>query len=410
MPPIFTGEVELGPRVDLASTSPVIQVANPQADMMANVMQMENVLVGSRGTGNRVRTEENRVVTAPRSGKSCSYKSFLGCRPPEFSGSEDPVAFVKWIRAVEQAFGSSECGDGQRGKVRNATAQGYDADVEYCNERAMDRIEAEFQALEKGNLTVREYTRQFMEKLGLVGHVASTEKEKIKAYLKGLLSDMMTMVRNSKASNLRETIEEAQFMEEVYARGKPEKAVAVVEKRKWENSSVPHKRTRPFVGNRRFNSYQEARWCQNCRTKHHGNCSTTPQPCNKCGKSDHNTRDCPIKGLVCFECKAPGHMRKYCPKLMSGSAPVKKENPSRVPGRAFQMTADEAKASADVVSGTFLINSVPARVLFDTGVSFSFISELFRPNIFMPTTSLEDALVVKIANGSQVLIRDVLKK
>ncbi|KAI3747599.1 hypothetical protein L6452_10110 [Arctium lappa] len=72
-------------------------------------------------------------------------------------------------------------------------------------------------------------------KAGLVGHVASTEKEKIKAYLKGLPSDMMTMVQNSNASNLRETIEDAQFMEEVYARGKPEKAVAVVEKRKWES-------------------------------------------------------------------------------------------------------------------------------------------------------------------------------
>ncbi|KAI3678173.1 hypothetical protein L6452_37457 [Arctium lappa] len=71
----------------------------------------DNVLVGSGGTGNRIRTEEYRVVGAPRCGKSCSYKSFLGCGPPEFSGSEDPVACVKWIQAVEQAFGSSECGD-----------------------------------------------------------------------------------------------------------------------------------------------------------------------------------------------------------------------------------------------------------------------------------------------------------
>ncbi|KAI3701767.1 hypothetical protein L6452_27096 [Arctium lappa] len=275
-------------------------LASPQADMMANVMQMvtsamkkhqevfqkiledrdaslrrhgaveENVLTGSKGSGSRVRTEEHRVVGAPRGGMSCSHKSFLGCGPPEFSGSEDLVACVEWIRAVEQAFGSSECGDDQR--VRFGTQQLRDTALmwwnviqstlsptvlaqltwgefkvklleEYCNERAMDRMETEFQALEKGNLTVREYTRQFMEKLGLVGHVASTEKEKIKAYLKGLPSDMMTMVRNSKASNLRETIEETQFMEEVYARGKPEKAMAVVEKRKWESSSVPPKRT-----------------------------------------------------------------------------------------------------------------------------------------------------------------------
>ncbi|KAI3685843.1 hypothetical protein L6452_35104 [Arctium lappa] len=54
-----------------------------------------------------------------------------------------------------------------------------------------------------------------------------------------------------------------------------EKAVVVVEKRKWESSSVPPKRTRPFVGNRSFNSYQEARWCRSCRTKHHESLSAS---------------------------------------------------------------------------------------------------------------------------------------
>ncbi|KAI3681175.1 hypothetical protein L6452_35960 [Arctium lappa] len=381
MPPIFTGVVDQVPRVDLASTNPVIQEANPQADMMTSVMQMvtsamekqqeaflkmledrdatlrrheaveENMLVGSGGIGNRVRTEEHRVVGAPRSGKSCSYKSFLGCRPPEFSGSDDPVACVKWIQEAEQAFGSSECGDDQKFKKKLLE--------EYCSERAMDQIEAEFRSLEKGNLTVREYTRQFMEKLGLVRHVAPTEKEKIKAYLKGLPADMMSMVRNSKAFNLQETIEEASS---------------------WN----------------RFTR-------RKCRSKHRGNCNATPQPCSKCDKFGHATKDC-------FECKAPGHMKRDCPKLKSGSTPEKKENSSRVPDRAFQMTADEAKASADVVSGTFTLNSVPAHVLFDLGANFSFISESFRQKFAMPTTSLENALVVEIADGSQVLIRDVLKK
>ncbi|KAI3746350.1 hypothetical protein L6452_08780 [Arctium lappa] len=114
--------------------------------------------------------------------------------------------------------------------------------------------------------------------------------------------------------------------------------------------------------------------------------------------------------MVCFECKAPGHVKRDCPKLKSGSAAARKENPPKVQGRAFQMTAEEDRASADVVSGTFLINYVPARILFDTGASFSFVSELFRQKISMPTTSLEDALVVEIADGSQVLIHEVLKQ
>ncbi|KAI3771935.1 hypothetical protein L6452_03107 [Arctium lappa] len=199
-------------------------------------------------------------------------------------------------------------------------------------------------------------------------------------------------------------------MEEMFAKGKTEKAVVVPEKRKWENSSVPPKRTRPFVGNRNFSSYQEAKWCPRCRTKHHGKCYNNSQVCYKCGKPGHTVRDCPVSGIVCYECKAPGHVKKDCPKLVSGSVPARKENPPKVQSRAFQMTAEEARASADVVSGTFLINSVPARILFDTGASFSFVSILFHQKIAMPTTSLEDALVVEIADGSQVLIHEVLRQ
>ncbi|KAI3701800.1 hypothetical protein L6452_27151 [Arctium lappa] len=338
--PDLGGGPEVIPQVDMASSHPVIRDANSQSKLMANMMLVmnevmakqqefllkviedrdvsnqrnetiaENIeVIGSGGTGHVIRTEEPITTEA---------------RPPEFSGSEDPVACIKWIQGIEQAFGLSECGDDQKlssAKFKKKVME------EYCSERALDRIEAEFRALEKGNLMVRKYTRQFMEKLGLVGQVAPTEKKKIKAYLKGLSVDMMSMVRNSKASNLRETIEDAQFMEEVYARGKPEKAVVVGDKRKWESKSIPPRRTRTFVENRSFNSNQEARWCRRCHNKHHGNCNPTPQPCNKCGKSDHATKDCPIRGLICFECKALEHMKRDCPKLKSGSATEKRENP-----------------------------------------------------------------------------------
>ncbi|KAI3728937.1 hypothetical protein L6452_17582 [Arctium lappa] len=73
------------------------------------------------------------------------------------------------------------------------------------------------------------------------------------------------------------------------------------------------------------------------------------------------------------------------------------------------MTTNEGKASTDVVSGTFLLNSVPAHVLFDLGANFSFVYDVFYHKLDMPTSSLEEALVVEIANGSQVVICDVLK-
>ncbi|KAI3746349.1 hypothetical protein L6452_08779 [Arctium lappa] len=287
IPQILGGGPEVIPRVDLASSHPVIRDASSPSELMASMMLamreemakqqefllkviedrdvnnrrsetvVENIVAVSGGTGTGVRVEERRIGNAPGSGKSCSYKSFLGCGPPEFSGSDDPVMCVKWIRAVEQAFGSSECGDEQRVQfgtqllrdtaliwwnvIQSTLSPAVLAQLswaefkkklleKFCNERTMDQIEKEFRSLVKGSLTVRHAAPT--EKLDLVGHAAPTEKERMKAYLNGLPADMQSMVHNSKASNLREMIEEAQYMEEMFAKSKSEKAVVVSDKRK----------------------------------------------------------------------------------------------------------------------------------------------------------------------------------
>ncbi|KAI3715025.1 hypothetical protein L6452_21990 [Arctium lappa] len=256
-------------------------------------------------------------------------------KPTEFSRSTNPVAYMNWIREIEQVFDACECEEGQKKKIME----------EYCNERAMDSIEEKFRALKKGSLS---------------------------------------------------------------ARGKEERAV-VGEKRRWESNPGPLKRPRSFNDGRSFDNRREARWFPRCRSKHYDNCNSNPTSCAKCGKNDHTTRDFLVKGLIYFECKMSGDFQKDYPKWKTGSTQEKKENPPRVPGRAFQMTAEETKASADVVSGMFLLNSVPARVLFDSGTSFSFVSNAFCHKLLMPTSNIEDALVVEITNNGQVVICDVLK-
>lgn len=46
-------------------------------------------------------------------------------------------------------------------------------------------------------------------------------------------------------------------------------------------------------------------------------------------------------------------------------------------GRVNHVTAEEAQTAPDVVLGTFLVNSVPASVLFDSGASYYFVSNKF---------------------------------
>ena len=127
-------------------------------------------------------------------------------------------------------------------------------------------------------------------------------------------------------------------------------------------------------------------------------------------------RDCPKGFRVCFSCNQMGHMNVDCPQLASRAvqnlAPTTvritnghqaKVEASRSRGRAFQLTVEEAHTDLDVVAGmcslffyfhyvayiidyvgTFLVNYMPALMLFDSGVSPSFLSSSFCCGFSIP--------------------------
>ena len=105
----------------------------------------------------------------------------------------------------------------------------------------------------------------------------NTEKEKIKAYIKGPPSDMMTIVRVSKASTLLGTIEEAQLFEDATCAEKEEKPKQE-NKRKWEGNNLSFKKPRYDSKGKGTESRNEAKWCHRCQTKHYGPCRHEPQP------------------------------------------------------------------------------------------------------------------------------------
>ncbi|KAI3758298.1 hypothetical protein L6452_05857 [Arctium lappa] len=85
--------------------------------------------------------------------RACSYKSFLCIKPPEFSGSDNPIACMNWTQEIEQVFDACECEEGQKLSWTEFKKKVME---EYCNEKAIDRIEEEFRSLKKGNLSTSE--------------------------------------------------------------------------------------------------------------------------------------------------------------------------------------------------------------------------------------------------------------
>ncbi|KAI3699677.1 hypothetical protein L2E82_44107 [Cichorium intybus] len=68
------------------------------------------------------------------------------------------------------------------------------------------------------------------------------------------------------------------------------------------------------------------------------------------------------------------------------------------------MTVEEARERPDVITGIFSLNSLRARMVFDSGASISFISVPFASRINVPVSKMSESLIVDIADGRDVVV------
>ena len=126
-----------------------------------------------------------------------------------------------------------------------------------------------------------------------------------------------------------------------------------------------------------------------------------PTYCNFCKAPGHKEETCrrkPTNGM-CFNCGEKGHIKPNCLKLAPAA---NNKNPKNA--GAFVLTADEAKMIPDVIAGTFLVNDIFAKVLFDFGANQSFINTSFCKLLNQSLTKLPQECLVETANGETVRI------
>ncbi|KAD1683709.1 hypothetical protein E3N88_42464 [Mikania micrantha] len=119
--------------------------------------------------------------------------------------------------------------------------------------------------------------------------------------------------------------------------------------------------------------------------------------------------------VTCFNCNEQGHYPDECPKLnkasgtsgIGGSGEKANQNVKKTT-RAFVVNAKEAAYMPDVIIGTFRINDVYAKVLFDSGANRSVIDYEFYKLIKEPLVKLDKPYLVETANGDLVKINEVI--
>ena len=185
------------------------------------------------------------------------------------------------------------------------------------------------------------------------------------------------------------------------------------DKRRWEESRIPYdnKRYRPTQnrppyggGQTSFNPRSDPRarppQCSVCAKYHFGQCrGPNSNRCFNCGGNGHFSRECPSRNVGTGPRQ---NQQGFCqqpraPPTGSGAnqnQPLRLQQPVRprlpAPVRAYtisqkQPAIEQGKPESGNLAGIGEILDTPIVVLFDTGASHSFISELCVHTLSLPT-------------------------
>ncbi|XP_021986385.1 uncharacterized protein LOC110882749 [Helianthus annuus] len=209
------------------------------------------------------------------------------------------------------------------------------------------------------------------------------------------------MVKSSKPATFRSAVDLALSLTEDEKRVRTAKTEG---DHKWKHDATP---TRYSKKGKTDSSYYQSKPTEakpeykTCEKRHFGKCQhNQPKGCGICKQMDHKSHECKdLRNATYYGCGEKGHIKTHCPKWVT-DAKNKATEAKKGNARAFQLTTKEAVNDANVITGTFLVNDIFARVLFDSRADKSFVDHKFSKLLNLPIRTLNVTYEVEMADGS----------
>ncbi|GKA87781.1 putative reverse transcriptase domain-containing protein [Tanacetum coccineum] len=104
-----------------------------------------------------------------------------------------------------------------------------------------------------------------------------------------------------------------------------------------------------------------------------------------------------------------GHFKRECPKLNNNNNRGNQVGGGNALAKVYAVGHVGTNLDSNVVTGTFLLNSGYASILFDTGADRSFVSTAFSSQIDITPTALDHYYDVELADGRIIGLNTILR-
>jgi hypothetical protein len=129
-----------------------------------------------------------------------------------------------------------------------------------------------------------------------------------------------------------------------------------------------------------------------------------PNGCFKCGQLRHYANNCPKRAVQTPQRDNSHRSGQSSSQPHTPQSLCKRGQQNYVRGRVNHVSVEQAQNDSGVVLGTFLVNSIPATVLFDSGASHSFITDQFVTKHNLSMSSMKNLLIVSSLGGEMKLV------
>ncbi|XP_073129714.1 uncharacterized protein [Henckelia pumila] len=269
---------------------------------------------------------EQHVEAAHRSRPRNTFEQFRKLDMKDFAGTTDPLVAEGWIQSLEAIFYRMGLSEAVRVRctiflLKDDVALWWELTTltwddfkghffqKYFNAEVGARLKKEFMSLRQGDLLVAEFARKFERGCHFVPLIDVDEAEKLQHFIVGLRPTILRDVVMAKpvdyATTLKRALRSEQSLRDI--------STEALGKRPFTQQGHSQQQ---HHGKKPFQEHYQAQRPATPRTGERQSC-----------KSFHRSHSgkCLAGAGVCFKCKKPGHMAKYCPKLwrpVHGRVPI----------------------------------------------------------------------------------------